>query len=431
MVFDILRGMLGLSIFLGILLLMSTNRRNINWRLVGIAFVLQFVVALLVLKSSLVRKVFDGISSFFVKILEFTNEGSAFLFKSFVTGNVESPVINFAFQVLPTIIFFSAVASMLYYFGILQFITKGIAWVMSKTMKLTGAESMAAASNIFIGQTEAPLVVKPYLEGMSKSEIAVIMVGGFAHIAGSVLASYVRILGGDDPVQQQMFATHLLTASVMSAPAAIMVAKILVPETREVTVDMQKLDIPRSEAGTNVLDAIAKGTSDGLRLAVNVGVMLLVFTALVSMLNYILTNWIGGWTGLNDFAESFTGGRFKNFNLQFILGILFSPVAWLLGVPSSDILVVGQLLGTKTAINEFVAYSEIPKVREFLSERSILISTYALCGFANFASIGIQIGGIGALAPGQRQTLTSFGLKAMIGGTIATFITAITAGLLI
>ncbi|MCC6727640.1 MAG: Na+ dependent nucleoside transporter [Saprospiraceae bacterium] len=431
MILDFLRAGLGLAVFLGILLLMSNDRRNINWRLVGIAFVLQFVVALLVLKLSIVRSIFDGISSFFVKILEFTNEGSAFLFKSFVTGNVESPVINFAFNVLPTIIFFSAVASMLYYFGILQFITKGIAWVMSKTMKLTGAESMAAASNIFIGQTEAPLVVKPYLEGMSKSEIAVIMVGGFAHIAGSVLASYVRILGGDDPVQQQIFATHLLTASVMSAPAAILVAKILMPETREVTVDMQKLDIPRSQAGTNVLDAIAKGSTDGLRLAVNVGVMLLVFTALVSMLNYILTNWIGGWTGLNGFVENFTDGRFKSFNLQFILGILFSPVAWLLGVPNNDIMLVGQLLGTKTAINEFVAYSEIPKVREFLSEKSILISTYALCGFANFASIGIQIGGIGALAPGQRQTLTSFGLKAMIGGTIATFITAITAGLLI
>ena len=410
---------------------MSNNRRKINWRLVGIAFVLQLFIAVMVLKVDWVRSIFDGISSFFVKILEFTNEGSAFLFRSFVTGNVESPVINFAFNVLPTIIFFSAVASMLYYFGILQFITKGIAWVMAKTMKLTGPESMAAASNIFIGQTEAPLVVKPYLEGMSKSEIAVIMVGGFAHIAGSVLASYVRILGGEDPVQQQIFATHLLTASVMSAPAAILVAKILCPETREITVDMQKLDIPKEQTGSNVLDAIAKGTTDGLKLAVNVGVMLLVFTALVAMLNYILTNWIGGWSGLNDFVASYTDGRFKSFNLQFILGVLFAPVAWLIGVPSSDVMVVGQLLGTKTAINEFVAYSEIPKVREFLTERSLLISTYALCGFANFASIGIQIGGIGALAPGQRQTLTSFGLKAMIGGTIATFITAITAGLLI
>ena len=395
------------------------------------AFGLQFLIAIMVLKVSWVRIIFDGISSFFVKILDFTNEGSAFLFRSFVTGNVESSVVNFAFSVLPTIIFFSAVASMLYYFGILQFITKGIAWVMAKTLKLTGPESMAAASNIFIGQTEAPLVVKPYLEGMSRSEIAVIMVGGFAHIAGSVLASYVRILGGEDPVQQQIFATHLLTASVMSAPAAILVAKILCPETREVTVEMQKLDVPRQQTGTNVLDAIARGTTDGLKLAVNVGVMLLVFTALIAMLNYILTNGIGGWSGLNSFVEQYTDGRFKSFNLQFILGVLFSPVAWLLGVPNSDIMVVGQLLGTKTAINEFVAYSEIPKVREFLTERSILISTYALCGFANFASIGIQIGGIGALAPGQRQTLTSFGLKAMIGGTIATFITAITAGLLL
>jgi CNT family concentrative nucleoside transporter len=430
-VLDLLRGVLGLAIFLGILYLMSTNRRGINWRLVGMALILQLTVAFLVLKVPAVRVVFDGVSSFFVKILDFTNAGSDFLFRSFVTGQTEAPVINFAFRILPTIIFFSAVSSLLFYFGILQKITKGIAWVMVKTLKLTGAESIAAASNIFIGQTEAPLVVKPYLEGMSRSEIATLMVGGFAHIAGSVFASYVGLLGGDDPVQKQIFATHLLTASVMSAPAAIMVAKILIPETRTITLESQKLEVPRQQTGSNVLDAIAHGSTDGLKLAVNVGVMLLVFTALVAMINFVLTEGIGGWSGLNGFVASFTDGRFANFNLQFILGMIFAPVAWLLGVPASDVLLVGQLLGTKTAINEYMAYSQIPVLKEFLSEKSVLISTYALCGFANFASIGIQIGGIGALAPGQRKTLTEFGLKAMIGGTIATFCTTIIAGLLL
>ncbi len=431
MILDILRGTLGLTVFLSILYGMSNNRKAINWRLIAMAFGLQFIVAFLVLKIDFIRTIFSAIASFFVKILEFTDAGSFFLFHSFVTEQWEPGMISFAFKILPTIVFFSAVASMLYYFGILQFITKGIAWVMSKTLKLTGAESLAAASNIFIGQTEAPLVVKPYLEGMSKSEMATIMVGGFAHIAGSVLASYVGILGGEDKLQQEIFATHLLTASVMSAPAAILVAKMLCPETREITVEMQKLDVPRQQAGSNVLDAISKGSSDGLKLAVNVGVMLLVFTALVAMLNFVLTDWIGSWSGLNTFAQGYTNGRLEGFNLQFILGVIFSPVAWLIGVPTQDTMIVGQLLGTKMALNEYIAYSEIPKVREFISERSVLISTYALCGFANFASIGIQIGGIGALAPGQRPTLTSFALKAMIGGTIATLITAITAGLLI
>jgi CNT family concentrative nucleoside transporter len=302
---------------------------------------------------------------------------------------------------------------------------------MSKTMQLTGAESLAAAANVFIGQTEAPLVVKPYLEDMSKSEMLCLMTGGMATIAGGVFAAYVGFLGGDDPVAKQAFATHLLTASIMSAPAAIVAAKMLYPETREVDLDHQKLDIPRQEVGNNLLDAISRGTTDGIKLAVNVGAMLLVFTAFVSMLNYICINFIGSWTGLNDYVIQSTDGRFTGFNIEYLLGVIFAPIAWVLGVASKDIMIVGQLLGLKTTLNEFFAYAALEGVQGVLSEKSVVIATYALCGFANFASIGIQIGGIGAIAPGQRTTLTEFGIKALIGGTIACFLTAAIAGMII
>ena len=340
----------------------------------------------------------------------------------------------FAFQVLPTIVFFSAFSAILYYFGVLQKIIYGFAWVMSKTMRLSGAESLAAAANIFIGQTEAPLVVKPYLEDMTKSEILSLMVGGMATIAGGVFAAYVGYLGGTDPVQQQLFATHLLTASIMSAPAALLIAKMLYPEDQPEKIS-ENLDVPQEKIGSNLLDAISKGTSDGLRLAVNVGVMLLVFTALVYMVNEVLKGTIGDWTGLNEMVVESTEGRFDGFTLTYILGMLFAPIAWLLGVASDDIVLIGQLLGQKTVINEFVAYAEFGEMKTnpnfTLDPKSILIATYALCGFANFASIGIQIGGIGALAPGQRKTLSEFGIKALIGGTIACFITAAMAGIIV
>jgi CNT family concentrative nucleoside transporter len=429
--FNVLRGLLGMAVMIGILYALSNNRKGINWRLVAGGLLLQLGVALLVLKVSAARAVFDGISSFFVVILDFTGEGIKFLLRMFGSDDIHVALNNFVFKVLPTIVFFSALSSLLYYFGILQIITKGIAWVMSKTMKLTGAESLAAASNIFIGQTEAPLVIKPYLEGMSRSELMCLMTGGFATIAGSVFAAYVGFLGGDDPKQQQLFATHLLTASIMSAPAAIMAAKILFPETREISLEMQKLEVPKEQTGTNALDAITKGSTDGFRLAVNVGVMLLVFTAMIAMLNYILEKGIGSWTNLNYTIWTSSNGRFDGFNLEFLLGLLFAPIAWLLTVPSQDTMLVGQLLGMRTAINEFYAYSQMPEVKDLMEPRSLLITTYALCGFANFASIGIQIGGISALAPGQRKNLTELGMKAMIGGTIACFFTAIVAGMLL
>ncbi len=435
----LLRGLLGIAVMLGACYLLSNNRRRINWRLVSMGLVLQFILAIAILRVPLVRKVFDFISSFFVVVLDFTEAGANFVLGSWpdttqVTdgaGALVSVGYIFAFKVLPTIIFFSALSSALYYLGILQLIIKAFAWVMTRTMRLTGAESLAAAANIFIGQTEAPLVVKPYLENMSRSEIMCLMTGGMATIAGGVFAAYVGFLGGDDPVMRQMFATHLLTASIMSAPAAIVAAKMLFPETREIDMEHQKLDIPRQDIGANMLDAISRGTTDGLRLAVNVGAMLLVFTAFIAMLNYILENGLGGWTGLNDFVAESTSGRFTGFNMQYLLGIAFAPFAWVLGVPSQDILLVGQLLGLKTTLNEFFAYAELQKLENAMGFKSLIISTYALCGFANFASIGIQIGGIGAIAPGQRTALTELGIRALIGGTVACFLTAAIAGVLV
>ncbi len=426
---NILRGLLGVAILIGILFLLSRDRRSISWRLVASGLLLQVALGLIVLKIDFATVFFDWVASFFVKVLDFTNAGIDFLLMPFGMAVVDGALNNFVFKILPTIIFFSALSSMLYYFGILQVITKGIAWVMSKTMKLTGAESLAAAANVFIGQTEAPLLIKPYLERMSRSEIMCLMCGGFATIAGSVFAAYVGFLGGDDPELRRLFARHLLTASIMSAPAAIVAAKMLLPEKKEISLEDQKLDVPREESGTNVLDAITRGSTDGMKLAVNVGIMLLVFTALIAMANFLLSDGIGEWTGLNEFVRNSTDGRFTGFTIEYILGIIFAPVAWILGVPAQDTMIVGQLLGMKTAINEFYAYAQMPALEGLMQQKSIIITTYALCGFANFASIGIQIGGISAIAPGQRKNLTELGLLAMVGGTIAAFFTACIAGM--
>lgn len=435
----LLRALLGIVVLLAICYLLSSDRRSINWRLVGVGMTMQIVMAILILKVPFVRNIFDYIASFFVVLLDFTDAGAQFVLGNWpdvaqitdgVTGQAFTIGYVFAFKVLPTIIFFSALSALLYYLGILQKIIKGFAWVMSRTMRLTGAESLAAAANVFIGQTEAPLVIKPYLEGMTRSEMLCLMTGGMATIAGGVFAAYVGFLGGSDEVTRQLFATHLLTASIMSAPAAIVAAKMLYPEQKKVGLEDQNLDIPPQEVGDNVLDAISRGTTDGLRLAINVGAMLLVFTAFVAMVNYFFQDMIGEWTGWNEDVAAMTDGRFTGFNVQFLLGILFAPVAWILGVAQEDTLIIGQLLGLKTTLNEFFAYAALEGVQENLSPKSVIIATYALCGFANFASIGIQIGGIGAIAPGQRRTLSEFGIKALIGGTIACFLTATIAGVL-
>lgn len=424
----VFRGLLGIAVFVGIAIAFSENRRAISWRIVIMGMVLQFVFAALVLHVDFVRSGVELVGSGFVKLLDFTNEGTRFVFGSLLDTSKHGVIFGLA--ILPTVIFFSAFTSMLYYLGILQKIVWSFAWIMSKTMNLSGAETLSASANIFLGQTEAPLLVKPYLPTMTRSELLCIMIGGMATIAGGVMLVYITMLGGKDPQQQIIFATHLITKSVISAPAALMIAKILVPQTEEVIRD---LTISKEKIGTNLLDAICIGTTDGLRLAVNIGGMLIVFTALVAFFNYILGAWIGGPTGLNLWVESITHGMYKTFSLEFILGSIFAPVAWLMGIDSQHIMMSGQLLGTRTVLNEFVAYIQLSDMKTagtFTDPRALMILTYALCGFANIVSIGIQVGGIGALAPNQRPNLARLGVKALIGGSLACFIPACVAGML-
>ncbi len=425
------RGLIGVVFIIGLCFLLSSNKRKIDWRLVGTGLGLQILFAVLVLKVPAVAYVFDWISNQVVEFLNISEAGADFVFGNLIDANSSLGYI-FAFKVLPTIVFFSAFTSLLYYLGILQKIVYVFAWVMSKTMRLSGSESLAAAANIFIGQTEAPLVVKPYLDKMTKSEMLCLMVGGMATIAGGVLAAFIAFLGGDSDAEKIIFTKHLLTASIMSAPAAIIIAKILYPEVDKEKIN-RKLDISKEKIGSNVLDAISRGTTDGLKLAVNVGAMLLVFTAIMAVLNWMLGDLIGDPTGLNDRIAIWTDGRYQAFSMQYILGNLFAPVAWLIGVPLEDVIAVGQLLGEKTILNEFFAYGSLSTLKNtgvLVNYRSIVIATYALCGFANFASIGIQIGGIGVLAPSQRTVLAKFGIKALIGGTCAALLTATIAGML-
>ena len=427
----LLRGLLGMVFLLAVCYLLSSNRRAIDWKLVGAGLLLQIIFALLVLKVDFVAIVFDFISTKIVEFLALADRGAEFIFGS-LTDQTSSVGYIFAFKVLPTIVFFSAFTSLLYYLGILQKIVFAFAWVMSKTMRLSGAESLAAAANIFIGQTEAPLVVKPYLDKMTKSEILCLMVGGMATIAGGVLAAFITFLGGDSDAEKILFTKHLLTASIMSAPAAILIAKMLYPQTDHELVD-KDLNISKDKIGTNILDAVSRGTTDGVKLAVNVGAMLLVFTALMAVINWVFGN-LGQYTGLNDVIASSTSGRYDSISMQYILGNVFAPIAWIIGVPAQDMVVVGQLLGEKTILNEFFAYTSLSTMKAngvIQNYRSIVIATYALCGFANFASIGIQIGGIGVLAPKQRANLAKFGVKALIGGTIAALLTATIAGVII
>lgn len=426
---SLLRGIMGMAVLLFILYLLSSNRRAISWKLVVGGLLFQVLFAVGVLKVPFIQKVFEAISSFFVIVLEFTREGSTFVFNGLL--DTSSFGFIFAFQILPTIIFFSALTSLFFYLGILQKIVYGLAWLMGKTMKISGAENLSTAANIFLGQTEAPLMIKHYIPKMTRSEILCIMVGGMANTAGGVLAAYVGFLGGDDPVQQLFFAKHLLAASVMSAPATIVVSKMLLPQTEKIE---ERLELTQEKLGTNMLEAIANGTTDGLKLAVNVAAMLIVFIALIAMVNYILNDMIGEWTNLNAAISELTNGQYKGLTLQFLLGYACAPLTWLLGVSSHDMVYVGQLLGEKTILNEFVAYKSLGAMQEthaFAEQKSMIMSTYILSGFANFASIGIQIGGIGALAPNKRGVLSELGIKALIGGTIASLFTATIVGMLI
>lgn len=422
---SIARGLLGVAALIFIAFLLSKNRRRINWPLVIKGILLQVVLALLILKVPFIETIFNFISKGFVKVVDMAHEGALFVFSSVITGDMSPIVMNFATWVLPSVIFFSALTSLLYYWGILQKIVYGMAWVMKRIMGLSGAESVSAAGNVFLGQTEAPLLVKPYLGKMTESEILCLMAGGMATIAGGVLAAYIGFLGGDDPEQKVFFAKHLLTASLMSAPAAIVFSKILLPETEEINTD---LTISKNKLGVNSLEAIANGTVDGLKLAVNVAAMLIVFISLIALANFMLGK-VGHYTGLNDIIAS-SSSLYTELSFQYIVGNALSPIAWLMGVPWQDSMIIGQLLGEKTIINEFVAYPHLGELQDEISGKSVIIGTYVLCGFANFASIGIQVGGIGAIAPSKKSVLAKYGVLALIAGTLACMLTATTVGML-
>jgi CNT family concentrative nucleoside transporter len=440
----LLRGILGMFVLILIAFLFSANRRAVNWRTVGIGLAFQLVIAIGVLKIGFVQQIFDLVGRLFVSILEFTQAGSKFLFEGLVV-DMDTFGFIFAFQVLPTIIFFSALTSVLFYFGIIQKVVKAFGWLLSKLLKISGAESLSVAGNIFLGQTEAPLLIKAYLEKMNKSEMLLVMIGGMATVAGAVLAAYIGFLGGDDPVLRLVFAKHLLAASVMAAPGAIVISKILYPQTEEVNTDVK---VSSEKIGSNLLDAIANGTTEGLKLAVNVGAMLLVFVAMIAMINggldligsfygIQISSWGVDWTftSLNEIIASYS--VYDGLSLEYILGNVFAPLMWLIGVPQEDIMMMGQLLGIKLAASEFIGYIQLADLKNAANaihlnnEKSIIMATYMLCGFANFASIGIQIGGIGSLAPGQRKLLSKFGMRALLGGSIASLISATIAGMII
>ncbi len=425
---SLFRGLVGVIVLLLIAFLFSSNRRKVSWRTVGFGLLIQVSLAFGILKIDFVQSFFEQIGNFFVVILDFTKEGSTFLFGGFM--NVDSNGFIFAFQVLPTIIFFAALTSLLFYLGIIQKVVYGLAWVMTKLLGISGPESLSVAGNIFLGQTESPLMIKAYLEKMTRSEILLVMTGGMATLAGGVLAAYIAFLGGDDPVQRLFFAKHLLAASFMAAPGAIVISKILLPETEKVNTEV---NIPKDKIGSNVLDAISNGTAEGLKLAANVAAMLLVFVAFIAMANHIL-GWFGDITTLNSHIADWTNGSFSKLSLEMLLGYLFAPLMWIIGVTTEDITLVGRLLGEKVIMTEFIGYvslAELKSAGAFVSNKSIIIATYMLCGFANFASIGIQIGGIGTLAPGKRKLLSEFGLKALLAGTLASLLSATLVGMIL
>ncbi|MFC1778188.1 NupC/NupG family nucleoside CNT transporter [Pseudomonadota bacterium] len=412
-------GLFGLAVLVSVAFAFSAQKKSVDWTQVGAGVGLQIVFAVIVILVPGGREFFNAISRVFVKIIDFAMVGSEFVFGDLAKATDFGFI--FAFQVLPTIIFFASLMAVLYHIGLMQKIVQGMAWVMLKVLRVSGSESLSVAANVFIGQTEAPLVVRPYIAKMTESELFTMMVGGMATIAGAVLAAYIAMLGGTDEAQRLFYARHLLAASVMAAPATIVIAKLLRPETEEsLTKGTVHLDIEKT--ATNVIEAAANGAADGVRLSLNVGGMLLAFVALITMINFPLA-WIGEITGI----EALIG---ESLSLSIILGYLLSPLAWIIGIPWSEATIVGGLIGEKVVINEFVAYMHLGEIKDTLSEHSVLISTYALCGFANFSSIAIQLGGIGGLAPNRRSDIARLGLRAVLGGTLATMMTATIAGVL-
>ena len=429
---SILRGVIGIVVVVSIAFLFSENKSKIPWKIVGIGLLFQIVLAFLILNPFGVsfleyfRLGFQLLGKMFVAILDFSKAGADFLFGSFL--DTEKHGFLFAFQVLPTIIFFSALTSLLFYMGVIQKIVYYFALIMTKVLNLSGAESLSVAGNIFLGQTESPLMIKAYLAKMSRSELLLVMTGGMATLAGGVLAAYIAFLGGDDPIERLIFAKHLLAASFMAAPGAVIISKILIPQTQEID---SNVEVSKEKIGSNVLDSISNGTVEGLKLAVNVASMLLVFIAFLAMGNFILLK-IGSFTGLNSLINDFSNGQFSELSLQVILGYIFAPLMWLLGVCSEDITIVGRLIGEKLIMTEFIGYislGDLKSTGSFAQEKSITIATYMLCGFANFASIGIQIGGIGSLAPSKRKLLSELGMKALLAGTLASLLSATIVGM--
>ena len=423
------RGIIGMAFLIFISFLLSNNRKAINWKTASFGLLIQLILAISVLKISWVQSIFEFAGKIFVKILEFTMEGTKFLFGDLVSMDNFGGV--FIFAILPTVIFFAALTSVLFYFGIIQKVVKLMALLLSKVLGVSGPESLSVAGNIFLGQTESPLMIKAYLEKMTKSEILLVMIGGMATVAGGVLAAYIGFLGGDDPELKVFYAKHLLTASVMAAPGAIVISKILYPETEKIDTNVT---ISQEKIGANFLDAISNGTTEGLKLAANIAAMLLVFLAFIAMGNYILDKF-GYLIEINNWINNNT--VYETLSIEFILGYLFAPLMWIIGVAKEDITLMGQLLGIKIVASEFIGYIQLAELKQASNlihlnyQKSIIIATYMLCGFANFASIGIQIGGIGSLAPGQRKNLSKFGFKALIGGTLASLLSATIAGMII
>jgi len=423
------RGVMGMLILILIACALSNNRKNIPWKIVGLGLLAQLIIAIGVIKISWIKIFFEYISSFFVKLLEYTQAGTKMLLGEF--GDVDQYGFIFVFQALPIIIFFSALTSLLYYLGIIQNLVKILAWGLQKFLGISGSESLAVAGNIFLGQTEAPLLIKAYLEKMTRSELFLVMVGGMATVAGSVMGAYISFLGGDDPLERLAFAKSLLAASVMAAPGAVVIAKIMFPQKDKIP---ELINVPSNSAGNNLLNAISNGTTEGVKMAVNVGAMLLVFIALIAMLNGVFSA-IGDALGLNMWVAQNT--PYDQFSIEFILGYLFAPLMWIIGVATEDMALMGQLLGIKIVASEFVGYVQLADLKQldnalhFGYQKSVVMATYMLCGFANFASIGIQIGGIGILAPGQRKNLSELGVKAMVGGSIVSLMSATIAGALL
>ena len=419
MIGNIAFGVFGLAVLISFAYTVSSNKKSIDWKQISAGVALQIVFAVIVILVPGGREFFNFISRIFVKVIDFAMSGAVFVFGDLAKASEFGFI--FAFQVLPTIIFFASLMAVLYHIGLMQKIVQGMAWVMLKVLRVSGSESLSVAANVFIGQTEAPLVVRPYIAKMTESELFTMMVGGMATIAGAVLAAYIAMLGGTDEVQRLFYARHLLAASVMAAPATIVIAKLLRPETEEsLTKGTVHLEIEKT--ATNVIEAAANGAADGVKLSLNVGGMLLAFFALITMVNFPLA-WIGEVTGL----ETFLG---QTLSLSLILGYILSPLAWIIGIPWNEAVIVGGLIGEKIVINEFVAYLHLGEIKHTLSEHSVLISTYALCGFANFSSIAIQLGGIGGLAPNRRPDIARLGMRAVMGGTLATMMTATIAGVL-